>query len=141
MPRKKPSISATELQVLQTLWDHGPLSVRGVRKALGDQGDAWAYNTIQTLLTRLVQKNVVHARKEARAHEFEAVQSREEVLGAELEELAERLCNGSPTPLVESLVRMKKLSRSQIENLRGLLDELDPKAAANPASGRPRRSR
>lgn len=139
---RKPSISDTELQVLQVLWDRGASLVREVREELEQRGFSWAYNTVQTLLVRLAKKGFVHSRVESRAHRFEAARSRELVVGEELQGLADRLCDGSPKPLVQSLLGMRRFTAREIRELQTLLDGLQgrtPGKSAKAGAGRKRR--
>lgn len=136
-PIRRKKISATEMQLLHVLWNHGAVSVKEAMEQLRGPGSAWAYNTVQTLLTRLVQKGIVVADKEARAHRFRAGVSREEFMEGEVEDLLERLGAPSPLPLVQRLLESHQLPPQEVEELRALLDQMDPPApSAVPAPAR-----
>jgi predicted transcriptional regulator len=63
---------ALESEVMAVLWAReGPLATTGVQEALG--GDL-AYNTVQTILIRLHDKDLVQRRKEGRGHVYWPVQ-------------------------------------------------------------------
>ena len=119
------SVSDSELAVLEVLWAHGRLKVAALRELLNVGGRAWAYNTVQTLLTRLQEKGCVACEKEGRAYVFSATVTRDMFLGGRLDELAERLCQGSRTPLMLALVKHRRLSKTDIDELRQMLDELE----------------
>lgn len=60
-----------ESEVLATLWSaDGPLTTGEVVDALGDD---LAYNTVQTILTRLHAKGAVHREQAGRAHAYTPV--------------------------------------------------------------------
>ncbi len=122
-------ISETELVVLKTLWAHGPGTVREIRGHLDLSGRSWAYTTVQTLLTRLVAKRYVvskaPSKSQGRAHEFRAARSREAFLGEQLDDLAERVCEGTSLPLVMSLVQGRRFSADEIRDFRQLLDDME----------------
>jgi len=61
------------------------------------------------------------------AHTFAATVDREELIGRRLQATAERLCGGSLTPLLMHLVRARKLSASERQELRSLIDDLEAK--------------
>ena len=61
------------------------------------------------------------------AHTFAAAVGREELIGRRLREVAEKLCGGSLTPLLTHLVRARRLSARERQELRQLIDELDRK--------------
>ena len=83
------------------------------------------YATIQVLLDRLEEKEYVARQRTVAAHTFTAVVDRDELIGRKLRSVAETLCGGSVTPLLTHLVRAKKLSDQEREELRALIDELD----------------
>lgn len=120
------SVSDAELEVLKVLWASGPSTVRDVAAALRKQRRRLAYNTVLTLLSRLREKGFVVADRRDTAHVFRAVVSRDELVGSSLSQLADRICDGTASPLLLALVRDPRLSAADIAHLRKLLDELEP---------------
>jgi BlaI family penicillinase repressor len=100
-----PPVSDAELEVLKVLW---------------------AYTTVLTLLTRLREKGYVEADRRDTAHVFRAVVTRDELVGSSLSALADRVCDGTASPLLLALVRDPRLSTTDIAHLRKLLNELQP---------------
>jgi BlaI family transcriptional regulator, penicillinase repressor len=123
----KPPVSDTELEVLKVLWAKGPGTVREIEGRLGRRRPRWAYNTVLTLLSRLRGKGYVAADRTGTAHIFRSIVSREELLRNGLRSLADRVCDGTASPLVQALVRGEQFSSTEIAELRKLLDELDSK--------------
>lgn len=126
MPTRTP-VSDAELEVLKVLWAGGPATVRDVAAALRRQKRRLAYNTVLTLLSRLRDKGYVAADRRGTAHVFRPVVSREDLLGSSLTALAERVCDGTASPLVLALVRDNRFSAQEIAELRRLLDDLTPR--------------
>jgi BlaI family transcriptional regulator, penicillinase repressor len=123
-----PQASDAEMDVLKVLWQHGPGTVREVEARLRRKRRRWAYNTILTLLTRLREKGYVASDKsDAAAHVFRATVSREQLLRNGLIDLADRVCDGTASPLVHALVEAGNLSPDDIALLRKRLDELEQK--------------
>ena len=118
-------VSDAELEVLKVLWAAGSASVRDVVAALNKQRRRLAYNTVLTLLSRLRNKGYVAADRTDTAHQFHAVVTREDLLGSSLSALADRICDGTASPLVHALVRGQHLSRQELADLRELLDDLE----------------
>jgi BlaI family penicillinase repressor len=132
-----PPISAAELDVLKILWDHGPLTVREVEVRLRKIRRRWAYNTILTLLSRLRDKGYVASDKPdaggGTAHVFRAAVSREQMVRHGLTDLADRMCDGTASPLVHALVQQgQRLSADDIAQLRRLLDDVERENATKP---------
>ena len=125
MARRIP-VSDAELEVLKVLWSAGPATVRGVAAALLRRRRRLAYNTVLTLLTRLRDKGYVAADRRETAHLFRALVTRDELLGSTLAALADRVCDGTASPLVQALVRGRQFSADEIAHFRKLLDDLTP---------------
>lgn len=119
-------VSDGELEVLKVLWTTAPATVRDVVAALGRRRRRLAYNTVLTLLSRLREKGYVTADRRETAHLFRPLVSRDQLLGSTLTALADRLCDGTSSPLVQALVREQRLSADEIADLRKLLDEMTP---------------
>ena len=79
-----------------------------------------------TLLSRLREKGYVAADRRETAHLFRAVVTREELLGSSLTALAERVCDGTASPLVLALVKRPAiLGRTRSPISAELLDDLE----------------
>ena len=124
---EKPPVSDAELEVLKVLWSAGSGTVRDVEAQLRRRKRRLAYNTVLTLLSRLREKGYVTADRTGTAHVFRSSVSREELLEHGLTRLADRICDGTASPLVHALVKGQRLSPKDIAHLRRLLDELEGK--------------
>ena len=124
---QRPPVSETELDVLKVLWEFGPGTVRELDQRLREQDHNWAYTTVLTLLQRLAVKGYVTSDKTDVAHVFHAAVTREGLLRLRLKDLANQLCEGTATPLVQALVESQPLSPDEIQYFRELLDRLEPK--------------
>ena len=125
MARRSP-VSDAELEVLKVLWAGGPATVRDVAASLRRQRRKLAYNTVLTLLSRLREKGYVAADRRDTAHLFRAKVTRDDLLGSTLSALADRVCDGTASPLVQALVRGQRFSADEIAHFRKLLDGLTP---------------
>ncbi len=127
MARTPQDITEAELAVLHVLWDDGPATIRHLTDVLKPGGGSAQYSTVQKLLDRLELKGYVRRDRSAAAHTFAAAVGRDEVIGRRLRDVAEQLCGGSLTPLLTHLVRTRRLSARERQELRALIDELDDK--------------
>jgi len=127
MARTPQDVTDAELAVLQVLWDQGSGTIRQLTDVLYPGGGTAHYATVQKLLDRLEAKGCVRRDRGPAAHTFTAAIDRNELIGRRLEDMAEKLCGGSLTPLLTHLVRAKRLSARQRQELRSLIDELDHK--------------
>jgi predicted transcriptional regulator len=54
---------------------------------------------------------------------FHAAVEREDLIDGQLQDIADRLCDGSLVPVLNQLVRRVKLSKADREQLRKLIDD------------------
>jgi predicted transcriptional regulator len=119
---QRPPLANAELAVMELLWDDERVTARQIREQLyTDQKNQ--HGTVQRLLQRLQEKGYVERNDDLPVHLFSATISREEYATSQLEMLAGRLTGGSLAPIVTRLVEEKRISRSEIERLRAILDE------------------
>ena len=137
MPRRLSDLPDAELAVLQFLWERGPATIRQMSDTLYPGGTDAHYATVQKLLERLESKACVARDASARAHTFRATVDRSDLIDHRLRVLAEKLCEGSLTPLLTHLVRAQGLSEKEWHELRSLVDELAPKAKPRNPKRRP----
>jgi predicted transcriptional regulator len=124
MARTAQDITEAELRVLQTLWDRGPSTRRALADGLYPENDSAAYTTVQKLLERLKDKGYVSSERGNEGLTFVAAVDRQELIGRRLKAMADKLCEGSLTPLLTSLIQTQQLTAQEVQELRDLLDEL-----------------
>jgi len=122
MAERQHDLGSAELEVLKSLWEVGPATVREVLNHLHEHGRRLAYTTVQTLLTRLEQKRYVASDKSDLAHVFRAKVSRERVTRSRLRTLLTQLYDGAAGPLVLQLLRTERLTAEEIDELQKLIE-------------------
>ena len=111
----------TELEVMKALWASGPDTTRAqLEQSL--ETFRWASNTINTYLTRLVEKGFVSVRREGKTNLYTPRVGREEYLAFDSRAVLDRLY-GTPRNFVAALAR-DGLDRGELEELQALLEEL-----------------
>lgn len=123
----KPSKDATaaELAILEQLWEHGSAAIKDLSQWLYGASTPSDIATVQKLLSRLETKGYVSRNRERWPHQFQAAIDRETLVSQRLQAAADELCNGTMSSLLTHLVRSKKFTPRQRQNLRKLLDEMD----------------
>ena len=122
MGRTPQDVTETELAILQVLWESGSSTIRRVADVLYPRGGRAQYATVQKLLDRLEQDGWVGRTKAQPANFYRATVGREVLIGRRLQDVAEKLCGGSLTPLLTHLVRANRLSDAERQELRDLID-------------------
>jgi BlaI family transcriptional regulator, penicillinase repressor len=90
-----------ELQILQVLWDHGPLSIRAIHARM-HPSEKTGYTTVRKLLQILLQKKLVERKETGRAHIYRAKIKEQETQRQLL------------TDLIRLAYRSKPLSRKDV---------------------------
>ena len=112
----------TELEVMKALWELGAGTSRpALEQALASFG--WASNTVNTYLTRLVEKGFAAVQRDRKGNLYTPLVSREEYLAFDSRSVLSRLYGRSPRNFVAALAR-GGLDQKDVEELRSLLDEL-----------------
>jgi predicted transcriptional regulator len=123
MTKSRIQLTDAEFAVLQGLWDGGPQTIRELADRLYPGGGVSEYATVQKLLDRLESKACAVRDRSKHAHVFQASAKREDLIDSQLQQLAEKLCEGSLTPVLLQLVQHVNLSSSDRDVIRKLLED------------------
>jgi predicted transcriptional regulator len=124
MARLPQDVTDAELAVLQVFWDQGPASRRQLADQLYPDRPQAHYTTVQKLLERLEAKGYVRTYRQQAPVMFHAAVNRDQLISKRLQDMADRLCDGSLTPLLTNLVQGRRLSNSELDGLHRLIEEL-----------------
>lgn len=114
-------VGALEAELLNILWAHPePMTAAEVHREVSRTREL-AYTTVSTSLQRMAGKGLVHQDRSERAHRFDAVLRREDMI-RNLAEEAMGLIGTPPGALVGFLGQLDPHMRSQ---LRSALDAID----------------
>ncbi len=107
---------------MNLFWEHGELSVAQVRQILSKTRSV-ARNTVQTMLTRLVEKGWLQTRTEGKAFLFRASRPRKSTLRAMVGQLLDTAFDGSASRLVMTLLEARSISPDEAARIRRFIDE------------------
>ncbi len=116
-------LTNAELALMDLLWKEGPLTARQILEQLYTNTKTSQHGTVQRLLKSLEEKKFVDRDRSQGVQIFSSNICREMYGGQQLESLAEKLSDGSIAPLLTQLLDEKKLDKTEIERLRGLLEK------------------
>jgi len=123
-----PKFTKLELQIMQTLWDRGPISIREIQEAF-PEADRPSYTTVQTVVYRLEGKGAVRrVKKISNAHIFEAVVSRKAAQRRLIDELL-GLFGGRTQPVMAHLIESGKLTLEDVKEAEKALRRLEKEKA------------
>jgi BlaI family penicillinase repressor len=110
-----------QFRIMQVLWDRGRASAREITDAL-NESEPVAHSTVQTLLRQLEAKGAVGHEAAGRTFVFSPRLDEDRVKRTATRDLLERVFGGSVGGLVAHLLKDERLSRSELEELRRLID-------------------
>lgn len=125
---KEPPITDAERLVMEAVWSEAPLSSPEIIKRV-DQTQDWAPKTVQTLIGRLVDKQMLERERSGRGYLYRPAIQRHEFVASKSRGLVQRLFSGRITPLVAAFADGEKLDRDDLRDLKALVDELERKHA------------
>jgi BlaI family penicillinase repressor len=133
----RPALSPAEWLVMTVLWEREALDARGVFAALADDRE-WAYQTVKTLLSRLVAKGAVEYDQVGNSYLYRPAVARDEMTREEVRSVLERVVGAAVSPVLAHFIDEAELTNEDIRKLQKLLDEKRKKRPGGGASGRRR---
>jgi BlaI family penicillinase repressor len=119
-------ISDAEWQVMQVVWAQKSTTAAEVITALKDV-TGWGHRTIRTLLARLVEKGVLAAEADGNRNIYRPLVSRGKCVRTESQSFLKKVFGGDAAELLVHFVRGADISPEQIEELKRLMDEKQPR--------------
>lgn len=121
-----------EMQILHELWTHGPCTTREVLDALERRTSRKvAYSTVQTLLTIMHRKGLVHRDESRQPHVVEAAQTRDVVETRLIDHLADTAFGGSTMRVVARALSTRASTPKEAETIEHLLATLEAEGDAD----------
>jgi len=117
-------ISGAESRIMEALWQRGALSVLDIVAEVAE-AQAWSDATVKSLIGRLLKKNAVQSSRVDGRTLYMAMVTRADYIRDESRGFLDRLFGGDLTPFVSHFSDHHALSKSDIQQLRALLEKLD----------------
>ncbi len=116
-----PRPTDAELEILAVLWSTGPATVRQVHELICRRRPA-QYSTVLKFMQIMADKGLLLRDEQQRAHIYRAAKPREWTQQQLAGHLLERAFSGSAKELLIGALSAKKTSKSELAELRKLLD-------------------
>ncbi len=118
-----------ELEILKVLWEHGPMPVREVREALEPFRDL-AYTSVMTVMNIMTKKGFLKRKKTGNSFTYRAVVNRTATTKRMMNDMVDRLFEGSPALAALQLLETSDLDATELEKLRALVLRKDGEEAS-----------
>lgn len=115
-------ITEAEWQVMKAVWQQSPLTAAAIVEYLKPE-TSWSPKTVQTLIGRLVKKEVLGIEKDSNPFQYYPLLSQTECRRGQTESFLQKVYDGSLHTLLVNFVNDENLTPEEIEELKSLLDE------------------
>lgn len=116
-------ISDAELDIMKIIWAReGPVLFASIMDELAATGRTWQKNTVITLLSRLMDKGILAAKKTGRKNEYTPLVSESEYQTSQTKTFLKKMYKGNITGLVANLIQSDALTAEEYCELKNLLD-------------------
>lgn len=126
MTKKKNSeirLGRLEMQIMNVVWEKEKATVHDVKEALG-KGRKPAYSTILTMMRKIEAKGYLEHDVDNRTYVYRPTISQNVARRSILGDILDRLFEGSPTLLLNSLVEQNQVSEEELDQLKELIKEV-----------------
>jgi len=120
-----PQLSDAELEIMKIVWGN-PEEVTlfpYILEGLAARGRPCQKNTLIVLLSRLMKKGFLHAKKTGRRNEYTVLISEAEYQTAQTQCFLDKIYEGSAAGLVSNLIMGDLLAEEEYEELKRLLEK------------------
>lgn len=120
--KKRITLQPSEWIIMEKLWEDSPKTIMQLYHALKEK-PGWSKSTVNTLLGRMVKKQILYYEEGEKAKQYFPNVSHEDCAAAETESLLDRVYKGSVSMMLSTLIRNKNLSDNDIKELYEILEE------------------
>jgi predicted transcriptional regulator len=124
MRTRSRTLTEQELEIMKVVWGLERATVRDVYETLRARRKI-AYTTVMTMMNILETKKYLKKRSQERAYVYQPTRPRSEVVKALVREFVDRVFNGSAEPLLVQLIRDRRLSKKELEELARAVEEAE----------------
>jgi BlaI family transcriptional regulator, penicillinase repressor len=115
-PRVRPPLTDLENEIMQIIWEHGPLPVEAVYEALLPSRKL-KESSVRTMLRRLEKKGYLSHENLGRSYIYRAGEAPQSLAARAVRQIIDRFCRGSVEELIAGMVDAKVLSDKEIGQL------------------------
>lgn len=120
MKKENAILQQSDRYIMEKLWEESPRTITQLYHQLKEE-QGWSKSTVNTLLTRMVEKGIIYYEEGGRARQYYPAVKREDAAVAETENLLQRVYKGSVGMMMNTMIRESAFSQEEIEELYEIL--------------------
>lgn len=120
--KKVVMLQPSEWIIMDKLWESSPKTIMQLYHELKEE-PGWSKSTVNTLLRRMVQKEIIFYQEGAKAKQYYPKVNRDDAAITETESLLERVYKGSVSMMLNTLIRNNNLTNDDIDELYAILEK------------------
>lgn len=120
--KKVVMLQPSEWIIMDKLWESSPKTIMQLYHELKEE-PGWSKSTVNTLLRRMVQKEIIFYEEGAKAKQYYPKVNRDDAAITETESLLERVYKGSVSMMLNTLIRNNNLTNDDIDELYAILEK------------------
>jgi len=128
MTKELPELTKAEWLIMKRCWRAGQCTARQVYEKAAKERD-WQYQTVKTMLDRLVQKGYVTVDKIGPICLYKPAISQAKAAARAFDNFVGTVLDGTVAPLFAHLAKGRKLSQEELASLRKLVEEQEEDGA------------
>jgi BlaI family penicillinase repressor len=122
MRPRSATLTPQELEIMKIVWQKREAKVRDVYETLLERRKV-AYTTVMTMMRILEEKGYLRKRRQEKAYVYCPTRPEGVVMRSMVREFINRVFNGSAQPLLVHLLKDRRLTEEEIEELARLIKE------------------
>ena len=128
----KPEPTDGELEILQLIWKHGPMTVRQIHDYLGEERQT-GYTTTLKMMQIMTDKGLLSREAQGRSHLYHSdVVSEKKTTQSRLDSFLEATFGGSASRMVMQLLGSKNTSEEELARIREVIDQYETNKSQKP---------
>lgn len=124
--KELPKISDSEWEIMKIIWQNDSITSTKIINELQEKTN-WKSSTIKTLINRLLNKEAISFTKKGKEYYYFSIVSEEECIKEESKSFLSKVFNGSLNSMVVNFVKSQKLTKTEIDELKSILDNYQSK--------------
>lgn len=124
MKKSLTPLGESEMEILHHVWELGEATVAEIQEKILENRKV-AYTTVMTIMKNLNDKGFLKYRKQGVTYVYSAAIEPENVQFGLINNLISKVFKGSPSALIQTLVKAENLNNEELKAIKKLIDDME----------------